>query len=231
MLTTSPQQYDPIFDRHNDTWVFDLDNTLYAAECNLFKQIDQKIGSYVQKVLGLPPEEARVIQKGYLLQYGTTLKGLMDNHSVDVDHYLDSVHDIDFSPVKRDEKLRAAIQKLEGRKLVFTNASAPYSVEILQRLGIEDLFEDVFDIIAAELLPKPMTEVYDKFIKDHAVDPNRSVMFEDMVRNLKPAHDLGMGTVWINTGDEWGKANYDASTVHAEAPNLSDWLHDFTIRK
>ena len=230
MLITSPARYDPIFDRNNDVWVFDLDNTLYSAKCNLFAQIDKKIGDYVKNTLGLPAAEARVIQKSYLLKYGTTLKGLMENHTVDVDHYLDNVHDIDFSPVKPDNKLRAALLKLKGRKIVFTNASAPYSSEILKRLGIEDIFEGVFDIVAADLLPKPTHSVYEKFLKDYDVNPHKAVMFEDMVRNLKPAHQLGMGTVWINTGDEWGKADYDASIVHSEARNLADWLHDFTNR-
>lgn len=230
MLTRSPEPYDPIFERHHDTWVFDLDNTLYAADCNLFSQIDQKIGSYVQDFLGLHPKEAREIQKKYLLEHGTTLKGLMDNHAVDPEHYLESVHDIDFSPIKPNTQLRQAIQQLHGRKLVFTNASKPYAIEVLKKLGIDDLFDAVFDIIDANLLPKPQIEVYKKFIKDHDVDPNSSVMFEDMVRNLKPAHGLGMATVWINTGDEWGSADYDKGIVHAEAENLSDWLHNFLTR-
>lgn len=230
MLRKTSEQYNPIFERNHDTWVFDLDNTLYAADCNLFSQIDEKIGSYVQNVLGLNPKAAREIQKRYLLEHGTTLRGLMDNHAVDPEHYLDAVHDIDFTPIKRNDRLREAISSLEGRKLVFTNASKPYSVEILNRLGITDLFDGVFDIIDAKMLPKPRLEVYHQFLKDHDVDPKKSVMFEDMVRNLKPAHGLGMATVWINTGDEWGKADYDASIVHAEADNLSDWLHRFLVR-
>lgn len=230
MLTISNERYNPIFERHHDTWVFDLDNTLYAAECNLFTQIDKKIGNYVQDLLDLHPKEAREIQKKYLLEHGTTLKGLMDNHAVDPEHYLENVHDIDFSPIKRNPRLREAINALQGRKLVFTNASKPYAIEILRRLGIDDLFDAVFDIVDANMLPKPRVEVYQQFIKDHDVDPNKSVMFEDMVRNLKPAHGLGMATVWINTGDEWGGADYDPNIVHAEGSNLSDWLHDFLMR-
>tara|TARA_R110002096_G_scaffold414071_1_gene615075 strand:+ start:250 stop:942 length:693 start_codon:yes stop_codon:yes gene_type:complete len=230
MLSKSPEQYNPIFERHHDTWVFDLDNTLYAAECNLFSQIDAKIGSYVQETLGLRPKEAREIQKRYLLEHGTTLKGLMDNHSVDPEHYIENVHDIDFAPIKRNEKLRKAISELKGRKLVFTNASKPYAIKVLNRLGISDLFDGIFDILDANMLPKPRLEVYEKFLKDHDVDPKKAVMFEDMVRNLKPAHGLGMATVWINTGDEWGRADYDANIVHAEANNLSDWLHRFLVR-
>lgn len=227
MTTIAPQKYHDALHDQRDTWVFDLDNTLYAAECALFNQIDRKIGEYVQSLLRVSPEEARTIQKRYLLEFGTTLNGLMKNHKVDPAHYLASVHDIDFSPIERDAKLRAGIQALEGRKLVFTNADKPYAQEIMKRLGILDLFEDVFDIVAAELRPKPAKPVYEQFVKEYDVDANKAVMFEDMVRNLKPAHELGMATVWINTGSTWGEADYDASIVHAEAPKLNDWLFDF----
>jgi len=151
----------------------------------------------------------------------------MQNHKVDPDHYLADVHAIDFSPIEKDEKLRAGIKALEGRKIVFTNADHPYATEIMKRLGILDLFEGIFDIVAAKLQPKPMQAVYDMFVKKFDIDPNRAVMFEDMVRNLKPAHGMGMATVWVNTGTIWGEADYDADIVHAETPRLNDWLYDF----
>jgi len=222
--------FHPIFDGKRDTWVFDLDNTLYAADCDLFSQIDRNIGAYVQKLLDLPSDEARKVQKGYLLSHGTTLRGLMADHHIDPDHYLAQVHDIDFSPIEPDPALRASLEKLNGRKLVFTNADAPYARKILGRLGIEDLFEDIFDIRSAELEPKPKREVYDKFLRDHKVDPTRAVMFEDMARNLIPAHALGMGTVWVNTGTPWGEADHDADKIHAETPLLTDWLQAFLNR-
>jgi len=223
--------YHDAFHDDRDTWVFDLDNTLYAAECALFDQIDKKIGDYVQSLLNIDPVEARKIQKGYLLEYGTTLSGLMKNHKVDPAHYLDSVHDIDFSPIKHDAKLCQSIEALDGRKLVFTNADRPYAAKIMKRLGIHDHFEDIFDIVAAKLQPKPVKAVYDMFLRTHDVDPNCAVMFEDMVRNLKPAHELGMATVWINTGSIWGEADYDADIVHAETPQLTDWLFDFAHQR
>ncbi|SDD79274.1 MULTISPECIES: pyrimidine 5'-nucleotidase [Kordiimonas] len=230
MLDFKKQSFHPTFDDPRDVWVFDLDNTLYAAECNLFSQIDQKIGEYVQTLLGLSPEEARKVQKHYLLEHGTTLKGLMAHHSVDPYHYLDSVHDIDFAPIERDDHLRNAIERLEGRKVVFTNADEKYAAQVLKRLGIDDQFEDIFDIHEAALEPKPKPEVYDKFVGKYGIDPKRAVMFEDMARNLVPAHAMGMATVWINTGSIWGQADHDPETVHAETDNLATWLHAFLNR-
>jgi len=230
MTNNSASQYHNAFHNDRDTWVFDLDNTLYAAECSLFDQIDKKIGEYVQTLLQVDPVEARRVQKQYLMEFGTTLNGLMNNHKIDPAHYLESVHDVDFSPITHDEKLRTSIKALEGRKLVFTNADRPYATTIMKRLGIHDLFEDVFDIVAADLQPKPLKPVYDMFLKAHDVNPKRAVMFEDMVRNLKPAHELGMATVWVNTGSVWGEADYDADIVHAETPKLTDWLFDFAHR-
>ena len=230
MLDFTKQTFHPAFDDQRNVWVFDLDNTLYAAECNLFAQIDRKIGEYVETLLKLPPDEARKVQKTYLLDHGTTLKGLMTHHNVDPYHYLDHVHDIDFSPISEDASLRAAIQKLDGRKIVFTNADLTYSQQVLARLGIADLFEDIFDIHAANLEPKPKQQVYDQFVKKYDIDPKRAVMFEDMVRNLKPAHGMGMATVWVNTGSIWGKADHDHAIVHAETPALTPWLTSFVSR-
>jgi putative hydrolase of the HAD superfamily len=230
MREIKDQSYHPKFDSPRDVWVFDLDNTLYAAECDLFSQVDQRIGSYVQTLLGLNAEDARRVQKKYLMDHGTTLRGLMVHHDVDPHHYLDAVHDIDFSPIERDGRLRDAIERLEGRKLVFTNADNRYARKVLSRLGVEDMFEDVFDILEAGLEPKPEPRVYDQFIARYGIDPGKAVMFEDMARNLIPAHDRGMATVWINTGSVWGEADHDAARIHAETPSLSDWLHGFLNR-
>ncbi len=230
MLNYSEKDFHPTLSEDRDTWVFDLDNTLYAAECNLFDQVDNKISDFVQNFLGIERSEARKIQKKYLMENGTTLNGLMVNHKLDAEEYLTFVHDIDFSSIERDEKLRSAIQKLDGRKLVFTNADRPYAKNIMKRLGIDDLFEDIFGIVEADLKPKPDISVYENFVKKYDFDPQKAVMFEDMVRNLIPAHTLGMGTVWINTGSVWGEADYNADIVHAETNNLTTWLHAFVNR-
>ncbi len=221
----------PIFSEDRDIFIFDLDNTLYPAESDLFSQVDVKIGQYVQSLLGLDPAAAREVQKSYLLEHGTTLGGLMANHDVNPQHYLDSVHDIDLSPIANDPALREMLQSLKGRRLVFTNADQPYAERVLDRLGIGDLFEDIFDIHAASLAPKPRPHVYDTFLEKYRVDPTCAIMFEDMVRNLIPAHALGMATVWINTGSIWGEADYDASKVHAETESLHRWLDSHISRQ
>ncbi|UTW55178.1 pyrimidine 5'-nucleotidase [Kordiimonas sp. SCSIO 12610] len=213
--------------QHVKTWVFDLDNTLYPAENNLFSQVDINITNYVSKLLDLPFDDARKIQKKYLLEHGTTLNGLIHNHSVNAAHYLDSVHDIDFAPIARDLILDQALQNLEGRKVIFTNADTPYAEKVLERIGIAHHFDGIFDIIAADLAPKPEVSTYDRFFDVFAIDPKQSVMFEDMVRNLIPAKQAGMGTVWVNTGSPWGEADYDASVINVETKQLTPWLDEF----
>jgi putative hydrolase of the HAD superfamily len=210
-----------------ETWVFDLDNTLYPSENNLFSQVDINITNYVASSLGLPFDQARQLQKKYLLEHGTTLNGLMHNHDVDASHYLDSVHDIDFSPIKNDPVLEQALNKLNGRKIIFTNADAVYAEKVLDRIGIAHHFDDIFDIIAADLKPKPEAKTYDLFFNKYNINPGKSVMFEDMARNLIPAKRAGMGTVWINTGSSWGEADYDSSIINFETNALTPWLNAF----
>ncbi|GHF11955.1 pyrimidine 5'-nucleotidase [Kordiimonas sediminis] len=214
--------------RDKKVWVFDLDNTLYPAECNLFQQIDVHMGEFIQRLLSLDPIEARKIQKKYLVEYGTTLKGLMANHDVDPHDFLDKVHNIDFSPIQKDVRLRSALERLDGRKLVFTNADLQYSEQVLDRLGIADQFEGIFDIHAADLEPKPKLASYEKFARTFEIDPTHAVMFEDMAQNLIPAHSLGMSTVWIDTGSEWGDPGQDKDHIHYETNSLSSWLDSFT---
>ncbi len=226
-------QHPPISEefQDRDIFVFDLDNTLYPAESNLFAQVDVKIGEYVQNLLSLDPVEARALQKQYLVNHGTTLKGLMENHNVDPHHYLDAVHDIDMEPIKADPALRQSLEALDGRRIVFTNADQTYAERVLERLGVADLMEGIFDIHAADLDPKPKPHVYDKFLVDHDVNPARAIMFEDMARNLVPAHALGMATVWINTGSVWGEQGHDPKSVHAETDLLNNWLKGFLSGK
>jgi putative hydrolase of the HAD superfamily len=182
---------------HIDTWVFDLDNTLYPHHVNLWQQVDQRIGEFISAYLKISPEEARVIQKDYYRRYGTSMRGMMTEHGVRADDYLAYVHEIDHSPLEPNPAMGAAIAKLEGRKLILTNGSTDHARAVLDRLGIGEHFEAVFDILAAELEPKPAARTYRKFLKDHAVDPHRSAMFEDLARNLVIPHQLGMTTVLV----------------------------------
>src|SRR6202045_3153304 len=182
---------------HINTWVFDLDNTLYPHHVNLWQQVDARIGEFVSAWLKVSADEARRIQKDYYRRYGTTMRGMMTEHGVRADDYLAYVHQIDHSPLQPNPAMGAAIARLRGRKLILTNGSTDHADKVLQRLGIGSHFEAVFHIIAAELEPKPAPQTYHKFLRDHGVDPLKSAMFEDLARNLVIPHQLGMTTVLV----------------------------------
>jgi putative hydrolase of the HAD superfamily len=194
---------------HVSTWVFDLDNTLYPHHSNLFSQIDVKMTSYVAQLLKLPREEARKIQKQFYLEHGTTLKGLMVHHKIDADDFLAKVHDIDYSWLDPNPQLGEAIKALPGRKFIFTNGDRGHAERAARQLGILEHFDDIFDIVAADLTPKPSREAYDKFINRHTVNGAQAAMFEDLARNLIEPKALGMKTVLIVPN------NFEADFVEA----------------
>ncbi|WP_249781704.1 pyrimidine 5'-nucleotidase [Bradyrhizobium semiaridum] len=216
---------------HVDTWVFDLDNTLYPHHVNLWQQVDARIGEFVSNWLKISPEEARVLQKDYYLRYGTTMRGMMTEHGVQADDYLAYVHRIDHSPLQPNPAMGAAIERLPGRKLILTNGSVDHVDAVLGRLGIGHHFEGVFDIIAAELEPKPAPQTYQKFLKLHGVDPKRSAMFEDLARNLVVPHELGMTTVLVVPDgsqevvrETWELEGRDAAHVDHVTDDLTGFL-------
>ncbi|WP_210272808.1 pyrimidine 5'-nucleotidase [Chthonobacter rhizosphaerae] len=180
-----------------EAWVFDLDNTLYPAHSNLFAQVDERIRDYVAKLLDIPPEAANKVQKDYYQRYGTTLRGLMQERGIQPDDFLDYVHDIDHSVLAPDPELGAALERLPGRKFIFTNGSRTHAEKTAARLGVDHHFDDIFDIVSAGLLPKPNREAYDLFVKQTGVSPARAAMFEDLARNLAVPHALGMRTVLV----------------------------------
>jgi putative hydrolase of the HAD superfamily len=182
---------------HVTDWVFDLDNTLYPHHSNLFSQIDARMTAYVQDLLTLSREDARKLQKELYQQYGTTLNGLMERHGIDPDDFLEKVHDIDYSWLVPDPVLGAAIRQLPGRKFIFTNGDRGHAERAARQLGILDHFDDIFDIVAAGLTPKPARQTYEKFAALHAVTGNKTVMFEDLARNLAVPKALGMTTVLV----------------------------------
>ena len=180
-----------------DTWVFDLDNTLYPSDAMVWPQVDDRITLYVMRLYGLDALSARALQKYFYHRYGTTLKALMIEDSVDPHDFLDFAHDIDHSTIKLDAALGDAIEKLPGRKLILTNGSRRHAENVAAKLGILDHFEDVFDIAAADFVPKPERATYERFLKAHGVEPKRAALFEDIARNLAVPHDLGMATVLV----------------------------------
>jgi putative hydrolase of the HAD superfamily len=231
-MKNTPRQFS-----HVDTWVFDLDNTLYPHHVNLWQQVDTRIGEFVSAFLGVSPEEARRIQKDYYRRFGTTMRGMMTEHGVHADDYLAYVHQIDHSPLEPNPAMGAAIAKLPGRKLILTNGSTDHADKVLERLGIGAHFEAVFDIIAAELEPKPAPKTYDKFLRLHQVNPASSAMFEDLARNLVAPHRLGMTTVLVVPDgtqevvrEDWELEGRDAAHVDHVTDDLTGFLERLAQR-
>jgi putative hydrolase of the HAD superfamily len=209
---------------HIDTWIFDLDNTLYPASCDLFALIDAKMTLYIQNLLACDHAEARDIQKGYFRSHGTTLSGLMAHHTVDPHDFLDFVHDIDMARLKPDPALNEAIGALPGRKLVFTNGNAPYAQRVLDALDLGAAFEAIHDIHAIDYAAKPDPRGYDTLCQKHKIEPKTAFFAEDMARNLRPAKAIGMATLWINNGSEHGNAEACPSFIDHETHDLAAWL-------
>ncbi|MBT3991052.1 MAG: pyrimidine 5'-nucleotidase [Rhodospirillaceae bacterium] len=210
--------------RDIETWIFDLDNTLYHVSANLFDQIDRRMCNYVAEFLNIPAAEAYKVQKSFFREHGTTLRGMMECHDMDPGPYLDYVHEIDFSPIETDEVMAKALAALPGRKIVFTNAATDYALKVIERLGVDHHMEDVFDIVDAGYIPKPAPEVYTQFVEKYDIEPSRAVMVEDMARNLIPAAALGMKTVWVQTDRPWAHSDEEAAEPDFTTDSLSDWL-------
>ena len=216
---------------HVETWIFDLDNTLYPHHVNLWQQVDERIRDYIAAFLKIPPAEAFRVQKEYYKRYGTSMRGLMTEHGMAPDDFLDFVHQIDHSPLEPNPALGRAIARLPGRKLILTNGTRRHAQAVLARLKLERHFEDVFDIVAAELEPKPSPQTYARFLKAHAVDPARAAMFEDLARNLEVPHALGMTTVLVVPEhtrevfrEDWELEGRDAPHVDHVTENLAGFL-------
>jgi putative hydrolase of the HAD superfamily len=221
-----------------ETWVFDLDNTLYPHHLNLWQQVDQRIRDYIVGLLKISNDEAFRLQKDYYRRYGTTLRGLMEEHGIEPDEFLDIVHQIDRSPLTPNPALAAAIAALPGRKLILTNGTRHHAEEVMRRLEVDEHFEDIFDIRAAELEPKPRPLVYERFLAHHDVDPRRAVIFEDLARNLEVPHALGMITVLVvpkGAGvvlrEDWELAGRDEPHVDYVTDDLADFLHGIAVAR
>jgi putative hydrolase of the HAD superfamily len=214
-----------------ETWVFDLDNTLYPHHLNLWEQVDTRIRDYIADFLKVTHQEAFKLQKDYYRRYGTSLRGLMEEHGLDPDEFLEIVHQIDYSPLTPDPALGAALAGLPGRKLILTNGTRRHAETVMRRLEIEEGFEDIFDIAAAALEPKPQPAVYDRFLARHKVDPGKAAIFEDLARNLEVPHARGMTTVLVVPvgsrevfREEWELAGCDAPHVDHVTDDLAGFL-------
>lgn len=207
-----------------DVWIFDLDNTLYPSDCNLFAQVDQRMGKFISEFLGVPFAQARHLQKEYYRQFGTTLSGLMKVHKMKPEAFLDYVHDIDLSVVKKDMRLEAAIDQLPGRKLIYTNGSKQHGERVAEKIGILHLFEDICSIETCDFRPKPERTAFETMARNHNVDVERAAMFEDLPHNLEAPHELGMTTVLVKSG----YMDHPAQKAMAHWKQAPDHIHHIT---
>ncbi len=219
MTEDAPVRLGPV-----ETWVFDLDNTLYPPTCDLFSLIDVRMRDFVSRFLDLPPDEAYRVQKKYFREYGTTLRGMMIRHGMEPGPFLEHVHDIELDAIPPCPGLDAVLGRLPGRKVVFTNASRKHAERVMDRLGVTRRFDGVFDIIDADYVPKPEPEVYRAMAARFGIDPRRAVMVEDIAANLIPAAEMGMTTVWLQNDTAWGGDGWSAEHVHHVARDLTEWL-------
>jgi len=209
---------------HIRDWIFDLDNCLYPASAGLFSLIDERMGAYIERLLGCDPAEAKRVQKAHFHEHGTTLAGLMKEHRIDPHEFLEDVHDIPLDRIGRDERLGRALGRLPGRKFVFTNGDAPYARRVLEAIGVHGQFDELHDIHASELRPKPDPHGYALLCERFGIDPGHALLADDMVQNLAPAKALGMTTVWVDNGSERGNHGFDESFVDHRVEHVGEWL-------
>jgi putative hydrolase of the HAD superfamily len=209
---------------HVDTWIFDLDNTLYRTSPAMLAQIDDLMGSFISEFLGVDREEAHRIQKSYFRSHGLTLRGLMVEHGLDPQVYIEHLAQLDLSDVRPDPEIAEILSQLGGRKIVYTNAFTYHTDEVLKRIGISDSFDAVFDIGHANYVPKPAIESYRLLCESHRIDPSRAAMVEDIAKNLEPAAELGMTTVWVRTDAHWARNVTDTRHIDHVTDDLASWL-------
>ena len=210
-------------------WIFDLDNTLYSGNTKVFEQVDKKMTEYISKKLKVDKEEAKKIQKNYFHKYNTTLNGMIKNHKINAHEFLEFVHDINIDFLQKDPELAKEIERLDGIKIIFTNGSRKHALNVTKKLGIDQLFDDIFDIVDCNFIPKPLMEPYKKLVEKHKIDPKLCVLVEDIARNLKPAYEMGMKTVWIENNEPWASKFSDSNFVNYRTSNLPEFLRKINL--
>jgi len=215
------------------TWIFDLDNTLYSADSGIFQQVHTLMGNFVSKHLKIELKDAKELQKKYYKQHGTTLRGMMDNHDVDPDLFLSEVHKLDYSIVGPDHELNQQLEKLDGRKIIYTNANRQHVVDVLKRLELTHMFQEIFDIKIANYIPKPKISPYKQIIDEYNIDPSSAIMFDDIAKNLVPAKNVGLTSVWINAGYENFSDDIASSKEYLdfETKDISNFLNQVNMEQ
>ena len=211
-----------------NTWIFDLDNTLYSADSGIFQQVHQLMGEFISKNLNMDMPEAKKLQSKYYKQHGTTLRGLMDNHGIDPDHFLDEVHRLNYSIVGSNKILNEELHKLQGRKIIYTNANKKHVIDVLDRIDLTNFFDEIFDIKMANYIPKPELKPYEQIINLFNIKPESSAMFDDIAKNLVPAKKVNFTSVWIDAGYENFSDDIKASKEYLDfsTRDLSLFLKD-----
>ena len=212
-------------------WLFDLDNTLYSGKTRVFEQVEKRMSKYVSDKLNISIDKAKKIQKNYFHKYNTTLNGMIKNHKINPEEFLESVHDINIDFLQKDLELAKEMEKLEGKKIIFTNGSKKHAINVTKRIGINQYFDDIFDIVDSDFIPKPAIEPYKKLVEKHKIDPKLCVLIEDIARNLKPAYEMGMKTIWIENDEPWAKKFSDSSFVNYKTNNLIEFLKKINLSK
>ncbi len=207
-------------------WLFDLDNTLYSGQTKVFDQVDKKMSSFISKKLNISIDEAKKIQKEYFYKYSTTLSGMIKHHNIDANEFLEFVHDVNLDFLKRDKNLENEISKIKGKKIIFTNGSKAHASNVTKKIGIDKLFDGVFDIVESNFIPKPSLEAYKMLIQKYKIEPQYSILVEDIARNLKPAYELGMKTVWIKNKEPWAAEFSNEKFINYKTDNLTNFLKE-----
>ena len=208
-------------------WIFDLDNTLYSGQTKVFEQVDKKMSSFISEKLNISIQEAKKIQKKYFHKYNTTLSGMIKHHKIDANEFLEFVHDVNLDFLKKNKELEKEIARISGKKIIFTNGSKAHAENVTKKIGINKLFDGVFDIVDADFIPKPSIESYKKIIQKYKIEPQYCIFIEDIARNLKPAHELGMKTVWIKNDEPWAAEFSSESFINYRTENLTNFLKEY----
>ncbi|RZO61654.1 MAG: pyrimidine 5'-nucleotidase [Candidatus Pelagibacterales bacterium] len=212
-------------------WIFDLDNTLYSGQTKVFSEVDKKMSAYISQKLNVDLLEAKKIQKKYFYESGTTLSGLMKHHKIDPNEFLEFVHDIDISWLPKDFLLREELKKIKEKKYIFTNGSHSHVENVTKQLGIQDLFDGVFAITDADFVPKPHIDPYQKIIKKFNLNPEESILIEDIAHNLEQAKKLGMKTCWLENNEAFAKKDADKPYIDYKIKSLPSFLQEINIIK
>ena len=212
-------------------WIFDLDNTLYSGQTKVFSEVDKKMSSFISKKMNIDLIKAKEIQKKYFYESGTTLSGLMKNDGIDPHEFLEFVHDIDISWLPKDLKLKEELLKMKEKKYIFTNGSHAHVENITKQLGIDGLFDGAFDIVDANFVPKPNIDPYKKIIQKFNIDPEKSILIEDIAHNLEQAKNLGMKTCWLENEETFAKKDADKAYIDYKIKSLPSFLQEINILK